>query len=186
MIHGDHVRGKIVGGHRPGDTHGRSGSDESGAERVARRELDDFPFFAGTDGEALGNRAAGHREYSPGEVDRCFAANIERMSRDQADQARLLRANPYARDRTPGCGPTEIHAAAEAAGRPQPAKHRIKNPSAVMIWQPAPGLVADERRAENRIHEPTAVRERGPSETHTVGSPAIALADDRVPRTVGI
>src|SRR5262249_27211186 len=88
----------------------------------------------------------------------------------------------------PGNRPPRHKPAAETAEtrRPDPAEHRIENPSTKMIGEPAPWLVVDERPAEKWIHKPETAIEGRPTEADSVRPPAISIAGDWAPRTIGI
>src|SRR5271154_691175 len=78
--------------------------------------------------------------------------------------------------------------AVEVASRsPQPAVHWIADPAAVVIGQPAPRLVADERKSSDRgVRDPKTTIERRPTGPYAVGTPAIAVAGAGIPTAIGI
>src|ERR1700687_1759263 len=106
------------------------------------------------------------------------------MRRHQPEQT-CLRADENASHRPKWRNSVEAQAESKPR-RPQPSKKRVEYPAPIVIRQPAPGLRADKRPAEGWIHEPTATREGRPAEPHSVQTPAISVAADRVPRALGI
>src|SRR5229473_320582 len=92
---------------------------------------------------------------------------------------RAAGANPNSRDGAPGDAPVPN---SETSRRPYPSKTGLEDPSAEVIRQPTPRLVADKRPAEDRIGIPVAVIERRPSEANAVRPPAVTVAGNGIPR----
>jgi len=111
-----------------------------------------------------------------GEVHGSFAAVVQRVSGHDPDGAGI-RANPSGGGGPPG-GEADV---AKIAGNPDPAEAGLENPSAVVVWEPAPGLIANEAPAECGILKPTTARKRTPAKADAVGTPAVSVAADGEP-----
>src|SRR5277367_4555957 len=103
------------------------------------------------------------------------------MDRHDSDGAGV-RANPSGGGGSPG-GEAGI---AKIAGNPNPTEARLENPAAVVVREPAPGLIADESPAECGVLKPATTRKRAPAKADAVRTPAVTVAADGKPRTVGV
>src|SRR5579863_1531893 len=70
--------------------------------------------------------------------------------------------------------------------RPHKSKTRLEEPTAVMVGQPAPGLIPHERPPEEGIVEPIAVAERRPAHPNAIGLPTVTVPSHGKPGAVGV
>src|SRR5271163_4452231 len=158
----------------------RAGGEGAG-ERVAGGRLLNLPGVRGAGDYGGRNDAALDRKDALGQVHGSFSANVQRMDRHDTDGAGV-RANPSG-----GGGPPGGEAAAtKIAGNPDPAEAGVENPAAVVVREPAPGLIANEAPAECGILKPATARKRTPAKADAVGTPAVTVAADGEPRAVGV
>src|SRR5271165_163894 len=97
-------------------------------------------------------------------------------------QRSALQVHPRNRSRPPG----GVSPVAQIPGQPNPPDARLKSPSTKMVREPAPRLIADKSPAKRGINKPAAITKRRPAETRAKRLPAVSIAADGKPRTVGI